>query len=166
MRRCTTIAAGVVRCGTWSSSAVVIGAHCVTSGPVRIGIGLPNTVPGGGDVLTPWARLADPGGGGTPGPGGRSVRRVVRADGAVRGRLRARRRTPTCLRLRRGKGVCRVGGLRATRPSAAVGTVILRAGRRGGADGGRAIPAGLLRVHRSVRREDRRDEPDVGASDP
>src|SRR5438874_10045224 len=61
MRRCTTIAAGVVRCGTWSSSAVVIGAHCVTSGPVRIGIGLPNTVPGGGDVLTPWARLADEG---------------------------------------------------------------------------------------------------------
>ena len=28
---------------------------------MRIGIGLPNTVPGGGDVLTPWARLADEG---------------------------------------------------------------------------------------------------------
>src|SRR5437588_3684014 len=56
------MAAGRGRLGVWSPFAVVIGARCVTSGPVRIGIGLPNTVPGaGGDALTRWARLAEEG---------------------------------------------------------------------------------------------------------
>src|SRR2546427_403557 len=58
-----------------------------------------------------------------------------------------------------GQGPRRVAGLRPARAAGAVGPGVLRPGLGGGGGGGPVSPR-LLRLHRAIRREDRRGQPD------
>ena len=78
-------------------------------------------------------------------------------------RLRPRRRPAARVRERRRQGARRVERPRPPRPPAAVGPGLLRARRRGS---GRGLPARLLRLHRPVRRQDRRRQPHLAARHP